>query len=139
MEIINIIHPAVAAIIPYSQLWSTEESEEDFTDEIQRLEKQLQRCPKIGETDGKKEHPAMFHYFYGGTDLYICEYDGKNTMFGFIILNAVLDNSEWGYFSRTEIRAIPLMNIDYYFEEQSIETALFRQYPLFFKNPKSLS
>jgi hypothetical protein len=30
------------------------------------------------------------------------------------------------------------MNIDYYFEEQSIEAALYRRYPDHFKKPESL-
>jgi hypothetical protein len=59
-------------------------------------------------------------------------------MFGYTILNGDLDNSEWGYISLSEIITIPVLNIDYYFEEQSIEAALFRKYPGHFKKPRSL-
>jgi hypothetical protein len=139
METINTIPPAVAAIIPYSQLRFTEESVEDFSDSIEQLETQLNKCPKIGATDGMKEHPAIFHYFYGGTDMYICEYDPDDCLlFGFTILNADVDNAEWGYTSLEEIRGISVFNIDYHFEEQSIEAALYRQYPRKFKKPQSL-
>jgi hypothetical protein len=86
-----------------------------------------------------KEHPAMFHYFYGGTDMYICEYDREHgIMFGFTILNGGLHNAEWGYISLSEITSIPVMNIDYYFENQSVEAARYRQYPHYFTKPASL-
>jgi hypothetical protein len=140
MKTTNIIPPAVAAILPYSQLRFTKESEEDFSGSIKLLEAQLHKCPKIGKTDGMKEHPAIFHYFYGGTDMYICEYDpDDDLLFGYTILNADLDNSEWGYTSLAEIRGISVLNIDYHFEAQSIEAALYKQYPRHFKKPKSLA
>jgi hypothetical protein len=94
-----IISPAVAAIIPHSQYMATLESLEAFAPAMVRLEEQLKKCPALGETDGKnrtlvREHPAIFHYFCGATDIYICEYDGKEEMFGFTILNGDLFNSE---------------------------------------------
>ena len=111
----------------------------EFLDGIERLETALKNCPKIGKTDGKKEHPAIFHYFYGGSDIYICEYDPEdNLMFGYGILNGDLQNSEWGYFSLEELANSKYLNIDYHFEEQSIEAALYNQYPRHFKKPKSL-
>jgi hypothetical protein len=128
----------VAALIPHAQYTVTIEHREAFEEALLRLEKQLEKCPKLRATDGMKEHPAIFHYFCGGTDIYICEFDGQDTMFGYTILNGDLFNSEWGYTSLSEITAIPLMNIDYHFEEQSIEAALYRQYPSHFKKPASL-
>ena len=86
-----------------------------------------------------KEHPAIFHYFYGGTDIYICEYDGINEMFGFAILGGDLEMSEWGYFNLQELTNIAPLNIDYYFSEQSIEAALYTKYPDYYKKPESLS
>jgi hypothetical protein len=59
-------------------------------------------------------------------------------MFGFTILNGDLQNAEWGYTSLAEITGIPVMNIDYHFEEQSIEAARYLQYPGHFKRPASL-
>jgi hypothetical protein len=136
-QTITTIHN-VAALIPHAQYAVTIEHREAFEEALKRLETQLEKCPKIGATDGMKEHPAMFHYFCGGTDIYICEFDGEDEMFGYTILNGDLSNSEWGYTSLSEITAIPVMNIDYYFEEQSIEAALYRQYPSRFKKPASL-
>ena len=134
------IPPAVAAIIPYSQLAVTKQYLYSFTREIEHLEKQLSKCPRLKQTDGMKEHPAMFHYFYGGTDIYICEYDPEDgLMFGFVILNDDLQNAEWGYISLTEILPIPIININYHFEEQSVEAALHKRHPHHFKKPQSLT
>jgi hypothetical protein len=139
MQTANIIPPAVAALIPCGQLRVTRLNPIAFADALERLEQQLKICPKLRATDGKKEHPAIFHYFYGGTDMYICEYDpDEDLLFGYTILNGDLDNSEWGYTSLSEIRGISVLNIDYHFEAQSIEAALYKQYPRFFKKPKSL-
>jgi hypothetical protein len=138
MKTITFIPTEVSAIIPYSQLEVTKENLHAFTAEIQRLEKQLSKCPKLYGTRGMKEHPAIFHYFYGGTDIYICEYDQDDgLMFGFVILNGDLQNAEWGYISLEEILPIAIMNIDYHFQEQSIEAALHQKHPKYFKNPKA--
>jgi hypothetical protein len=128
----------VAALIPHGQYAATIEHIEAFEEALTRLERQLEKCPKLRETDGMKEHPAIFQYFCGSTDMYICEYDGEDTLFGFTVLNGDLYNVEWGYTSLAEITSIPVMNIDYYFEEQSIEAALYKQYPRHFKKPVSL-
>jgi hypothetical protein len=132
------IPPEVTAVIPYGQLKVTKQNPDAYAEPVERLEEQLKKCPILRETDGLKEHPAIFHYFCGATDIYICEYDGEDTLFGFTILNGDIDNSEWGYSSLSEITAIPVMNIDYYFDEQSIEAALYLKYPEHFKKPASL-
>jgi hypothetical protein len=141
-QIITTAHK-VAALIPQAQYAVTIEHRETFEEALKRLEIQLEKCPKLGETDSMnrtlvREHPAIFHYFHGGTDIYICEFDGEDVMFGYTILNGDIPNSEWGYTSLSEITSIPVMNIDYYFEEQSIEAALYKQYPNHFKKPDSL-
>jgi hypothetical protein len=128
----------VTALIPRSQYAVTIEHIDAFEEAVIRLEKQLEKCPKLRETDGMKEHPAIFHYFCGATDMYVCEFDGEDTLFGFTILNGDLDNAEWGYTSLSEITGIPVMNIDYHFEKQSVEAALYKQYPRHFKKPASL-
>jgi hypothetical protein len=138
MEKERIIPPAVKAIIPHGQYIVTEQNLDAFWPAIEHLAEQLKKCPKLRETDGLKEHPAIFHYFVGGSDIYICEYDGDDLMFGYNILNGDLQNSEWGYTSLEEIKKISIMNIDYYFENQSIENALYKKYPDYFKKPPSL-
>ena len=139
METLKTIPPAVAALIPVQQLFVTKGSLKEFTGAIQRLEATLEKCPKLRETDGLPEHPAMFHYFYGLTDIFICEYNRDDLMFGYAILDGDLRNCEWGFFSLEELRRIPQLNIDYHFEEQSIEAALYNAYPQRFKKPQSLT
>jgi len=138
METIKTIPPEVAALIPCDQLYITKRSFREFKGAIKRLETSLEKCPKIGETDGMREHPAIFHYFYGTNDFYICEYDRRDLMFGYSILGD-LQNSEWGYFNLHELTKIRALNIDYHFAEQSIEAALYTAYPSYFKKPVSLT
>ena len=139
METIETISGAVTLIIPKYQLIATMEALEAHAPAIKRLEELLEKCPKIGQTDGMKEHPAIFHYFFGGSDFYVCEYDPDDAlMFGFGILNGDLQNSEWGYFSVSEFANSKYLNIDYHFEEQSIEAAIYKAYPKHFKKPPSL-
>jgi hypothetical protein len=129
---------AVLRLIPFVQCEVTMDNTLEFIEALDRLEASLNKCPKIGETDGMKEHPAIFHYFYGSSDFYICEYDRGDEMFGYAILGGDLQNSEWGYFSRYSLVKIPQLNIDYHFEEQTIEAALYTAYPNYFKKPLSL-
>ena len=140
METLKTIPSAVAALIPVQQFVITNRNLKEFAGAIQRLETALEKCPKIGSTDGMKEHPAIFHYFFASSDTFVCEYDPKDgLMFGYGIIGGDLRNSEWGYFSVEEFANSKYLNIDYHFEEQSIEAALYRAYPKHFKKPQSLT
>ena len=140
METLKTIPAVVAAIIPKYQLKVTTGNLKAFAHSITSLEAALKKCPKICETERMKEHPAIFHYFCGGSDIYICEYDPEDgLMFGHGILNGDLPNSEWGYFSIEELTNSKYLNTDYHFEEQSIEAALYNQYPHHFKKPQSVT
>ena len=138
-QVYHYIPEAVAALIPCGQLQVTRSKIRVFQEPLHRLLVALRLCPKIGATERAKEHPAIFHYFFGGTDIYICEFDGKDLMFGYTILNGNLQNSEWGYTSLSEITSIPQFNIDYHFPAQTIEAALYTAYPDYFKKPQSLA
>ena len=107
MKVLKSIPSEVAALIPKMQLEFTKENLSEFSDAILRLQARLKKCPIIKETDKMKEHPAVFHYFYDETDIYICEYDRKEDMFGFAILNSDIFNSEWGYFSLPDVAPKP--------------------------------
>jgi hypothetical protein len=45
--------------------------------------------------------------------------------------------AEFGYISLSEIKRIAPMNLDYYWEEQSIEAARYKLYKHYFKKPVS--
>ncbi|MBF0540451.1 MAG: DUF2958 domain-containing protein [Nitrospirae bacterium] len=71
--------------------------------------KQLAKIPALYSTEevalkGKK---IYMHFFIGGSDWYIAEYDEKNGLFfGYAILNNDLEMGEWGYFSFQELKDI---------------------------------
>jgi hypothetical protein len=139
MDEFTTIPPEVAVLIPVMQLKATRENVREYSDCIIKLKTQLEKCPKIKETDNMKEHPAIFHYFCDGVDIYICEYDRKENMFGYAIIGGDLNNAEWGYFNLSELTGSPFLNIDYSFEKQSIESALYTAYPDYYPKPSSRS
>ena len=71
---------------------------------------QLAKIPKLYETEGvplrKKE--IYLHFFIGGCDWYICEYDGEDLFWGYAILNGDLEMAEWGYISFDELKRIKI-------------------------------
>ena len=68
----------------------------------------LKRIPQLYETEAipPKEKLMYLHFFIEGSDWYICEFDGKDTFFGFAILNNDYDMAEWGYISFSELKSI---------------------------------
>jgi hypothetical protein len=72
---------------------------------------ELAKLPKLYETESTplKDKMIHMHFFMGGCDWYIAEFDGEDLFFGFVILNDDLHNAEWGYSSLAEMDAI---NID---------------------------
>ncbi len=73
----------------------------------------LDTIPRLYQT----EHIALpdktihAHFFLGGCDWYICEYDGGDIFWGFACLNADLINSEFGYISYPDLKAIKINGI----------------------------
>ena len=70
----------------------------------------LAQIPRLYETEHQpiKEKLIYLHFFIGGCDWYIAEYDGKDTFFGYVILNHDYQNAEWGYFSFNELKSIKI-------------------------------
>jgi hypothetical protein len=68
----------------------------------------LAMIPKLYETESQpiKDKLIPLHFFIGGCDWYITEYAGEDLFFGYAILNADYENSEWGYISFSELRKI---------------------------------
>lgn len=68
----------------------------------------LNKIPELYETE--EQPPAdkliYLHFFIGGSDWYVAEYDGDDLFFGYAILNGDTQNSEWGYISFGELKAI---------------------------------
>ena len=70
----------------------------------------LENIPRLYETEHTplKDKQIHLHFFIGGCDWYIAEYDGEDLFFGFAILNSDCQNSEWGYISFNELKAIKI-------------------------------
>ena len=70
----------------------------------------LDRIPRLYETDDILAAHKMIHlhFFIGGSDWYICEYDGDDLFYGFAILNQDYEMAEWGYISFEELKSIKI-------------------------------
>ena len=68
----------------------------------------LAKIPRLYETEDTalKDKLVHLHFFIGGSDWYVVEYDGKDLFFGFAILNNDLQMAEWGYISFRELKSL---------------------------------
>ena len=68
----------------------------------------LAKIPGLYETEHipLQEKLIHLHFFIGGCDWYITEFDGGDLFFGFAILNNDYEMAEWGYVSFAELKAI---------------------------------
>lgn len=71
-------------------------------------EKDLAKIPGLYKTEEVplKDKLIYLHFFIGGSDFYIAEYDGEDLFWGFAILNNDYEMAEWDYISFTEMKAI---------------------------------
>ncbi len=76
----------------------------------------LANVPELYATEDTplKDKVIHLHFFLGGCDWYIAEYDGQDTMFGYCVLNNDLEMAEWGYVSFTELKNLKVgfMEVD---------------------------
>ena len=54
------------------------------------------------------EKQIYLHFFIGGSDWYVAEYDGEDLFWGYAILNGDFEMSEWGYLSFEELKQIKI-------------------------------
>ncbi|MFW9873890.1 MAG: DUF2958 domain-containing protein [Candidatus Thorarchaeota archaeon] len=84
-------------------------------------QERLSKIPRLYETENipLKEKLIYLHFFMGGCDWYIAEYDGEDLFFGFAVLNSDYDNAEWGYISFKELKELKLewLEVDCVLEE----------------------
>jgi len=68
----------------------------------------LARIPRLYGTEEipLAEKMIHLHFFLGGCDWYIAEYDGEDLFFGYAILNSDYENAEWGYVSFRELNEL---------------------------------
>ena len=75
---------------------------------------QLDRIPRLYETKNilAGEKLICLHFFIGGCDWYVSEYDGDDLFFGFAILNSDYEMAEWGYISFAEMQSISVRGFE---------------------------
>ena len=68
----------------------------------------LDKIPRLYVTEAiaPENKEIHLHFFIGGCDWYVAEFDGEDTFFGYAILNQDFQNAEWGYVSFDELRNI---------------------------------
>jgi hypothetical protein len=61
----------------------------------------LAQLPNFYETENTPTMDKLIylHFFLGNSDWYVCEFDGTDTFFGYVILNGDNQTAEWGYFT----------------------------------------
>ena len=71
---------------------------------------QLARMPRLYETEDipPEEKMVYIHFFLGGSDWYVAEYDRDDLFFGYAILNGDTEMAEWGYISFRELRELKI-------------------------------
>ncbi len=73
----------------------------------------LKTIPRLYQTEhiDLKDKTIHLHFFLGGCDWYVCEYDGGELFFGFACLNGDLEMAEWGFISFSDLKAIKVNGI----------------------------
>ncbi len=71
-------------------------------------QERLDKIPRLYETEHIPVEDKLIHlhFFIGGCDWFIAEYDGADLFFGYAVLNADYLNAEWGYVSFAELKAV---------------------------------
>lgn len=74
----------------------------------------LNKIPNLYQTDNLplKEIQIHLHFFIGGCDWFVAEYDGNDLFFGYAILNNDIDNAEWGYISFQELKSLKVRGLE---------------------------
>jgi hypothetical protein len=85
-------------------------------------QERLDKIPKFYATESipLKDKLIYLHFFIGGCDWYIAEYDGNDLFWGYAILNDDHDCAEWGFISLTKLTEIKIdggLEIDCELEE----------------------
>lgn len=73
----------------------------------------LAQIPRLYQTEDTplSEKIIYLHFFIGGCDWYIAEYDGDDLFWGYVNLNDE-QNAEWGYVSFSELKSLNINGIE---------------------------
>lgn len=120
---ISDIPKIVRMIMPEHQQKVIKGSEE-FWGIIKNLQERALEIPAIYAQDGKGDEAIVYlHYFYGGSDWFITEWDSEDEFFGFAVLNQDTQNAELGYIQRTELTQTPPIELDFHWRKKTLKEA----------------
>ena len=80
---------------------------------------ELEKIPKFYQTEevSAKDKMIYMHFFLGGCDWYVAEYDAETELFfGFAILNNDFQMAEWGYVSFRELCDLQVRGTEFFCE-----------------------
>ena len=143
---ISDLSPKLKKFMPQLQQLSIVGNDE-LHEVIERLNQQIDDIPKLysidkGYSKYKKDLPkheiplkfnqwaiAKAHFFIGGTDWYVLEWDGHDTIFGYTILNGDTEMAEYGYTSLSEIQSVRVrgvfgVELDFYWVPQTMSSII---------------
>lgn len=82
----------------------------------------LLKIPRLYETGNipLKDKLIYLHFFIGGCDWYVAEFNRSDLFWGFAILNNDYEMAEWGYFSFREMKEINISGIEIDCESEDI-------------------
>lgn len=101
-----------------------ENAEEGYLENVvERLEREVAAIPALRSTSKLPEEAMTIyaHFFGGDTDMYITEFDGKETAYGYVILEGDTQNAEWGNIHLPEIHKakrglFPAIEMDFHWK-----------------------
>ena len=127
--------PLVRSLMPKLQQMAVLENDKSeevqfFIDKIKELEAIFVDAKKIDQKTPLMDKIVKIHYFYGGSDWFIFDYDPKNKVFfGYVVLNGDTQMSEAGYISVDELMSIKRVELDFFWNQVPLGKALHSQYP----------
>ncbi len=115
------------------------EEAEHFKGIIKNISAKAEEIKGKYELLGENEkHPLAFKYTLGSSSFYVSEWDGKDELFGYTVLNGDTQMSEWGYTSLEELKnaggkdrnGFPVLpEMTFYGLEDTIEKQVSVDYP----------
>lgn len=137
--ILSQLSPELKGFIPTQQFKALAGNDE-IGEQLERLENMIKDMPQTYGQDGLGQNSFVFlHYFAGDSDWYITEKDmGKPTdsdyqiqAYGYVVLNGDTQNAEWGYVNIQELKSIPQVQLDFFWNPEQL-------YKLVDKDPRDL-
>ena len=124
------------AFIPKHQQKVIRSWNEDLKkDVLAPLDKQIQAIPKR-QSSGIDELIVYAHFFYAGSDWFITDWNGKNELFGYTILNGDVQMSELGGLWLSDLVNDGRVELDFHWTPKYLAEALFESGSAYFPKPK---